>query len=76
MFATYTVIEYMSTQKGGNGGVIVNIASMAGIDFNNNVAKFHLLPIAFAPIPGNEPYSASKAGLLAFTRSMAQVLQA
>lgn len=75
MFATYTVMEYMSTQKGGNGGVIVNVASMAGIDFNNNVAKFHL-PTAFAPIPGNEPYSASKAGLLAFTRSMAQVLQA
>lgn len=75
MFATYTVMEYMSTQKGGNGGVIVNVASMAGIDFNNNVVKFHL-PIAFAPIPGNEPYSASKAGLLAFTRSMAQVLHA
>ena len=32
MFATYTVMEYMSTQKGGNGGVIVNVASMAGIN--------------------------------------------
>ena len=29
--------------------------------------------IGLCPIPSNESYSASKAGLIAFTRSMAQV---
>ncbi|XP_019857508.1 PREDICTED: 15-hydroxyprostaglandin dehydrogenase [NAD(+)]-like [Amphimedon queenslandica] len=46
----------MEYMKGSSKAVIVNVASMAG----------------FCAIPGNESYSASKSGLIAFTRSMAQ----
>ena len=71
MFAAYTAMEYM---KGPNKGVIVNVASMAGrymyLYIIVNVSNL----IGFCPIPGSESYSASKAGLIAFTRSMAQVL--
>ena len=27
---TFLALEYMSTRKGGQGGVVVNVASMAG----------------------------------------------
>ena len=31
MYGTYTAVDYMSPKKGGRGGVIVNVASMAGM---------------------------------------------
>ncbi|XP_077158564.1 15-hydroxyprostaglandin dehydrogenase [NAD(+)] isoform X2 [Paroedura picta] len=45
----------MKTENGGNGGVIVNIASLAG-----------LMPAPFQPV-----YCASKHGVIGFTRSLA-----
>ena len=30
MQGTYTAIQHMSTQNGGKGGVVVNVASLAG----------------------------------------------
>ncbi|XP_061440501.1 15-hydroxyprostaglandin dehydrogenase [NAD(+)] [Rhineura floridana] len=54
---TYIGLEYMKTQNGRNGGVIVNVASLAG-----------LMPAAFQPV-----YCASKHGVVGFTRSVAMV---
>ncbi|XP_078086802.1 15-hydroxyprostaglandin dehydrogenase [NAD(+)]-like [Mustelus asterias] len=48
-------IQHMSKETGGAGGVIVNVASMAG-----------LLPFFIGPV-----YSASKHGVVGFTRSLA-----
>ncbi|XP_025076167.1 15-hydroxyprostaglandin dehydrogenase [NAD(+)]-like [Pomacea canaliculata] len=48
-------MEYMRRDKGGQGGVIVNIASMGG-----------LKPQPYGPV-----YSAGKAGLIMYTRSVA-----
>lgn len=45
----------MSKANGGSGGIIVNIASVAGLE----------------PIPGMPIYSATKHGVIGFTRSMA-----
>ncbi|XP_058063143.1 alcohol dehydrogenase 1-like [Anopheles bellator] len=47
-------LDQMSRAKGGKGGVIVNVASVAGLE-----------PIPFIPI-----YSASKHGVVGFTRSL------
>ncbi|XP_022329778.2 15-hydroxyprostaglandin dehydrogenase [NAD(+)]-like [Crassostrea virginica] len=47
-------LEYMRKDRGGQGGVIVNVSSMAGI-----------YPVAFGPV-----YAASKHGVIGFTRSM------
>lgn len=44
----------MSIKKGGHGGMIVNISSIAGLD------PFHRCPV----------YSASKCGVTAFTRAV------
>lgn len=45
----------MSVSNGGKGGIILNVASTTGLD-------------PFAPSPS---YSASKHGVVGFTRSMA-----
>ena len=37
---TYHGIEMMSRQKGGEGGVVVNVGSAAGIDLMINAAVF------------------------------------
>lgn len=47
-------MDAMSKAKGGKGGVIVNIASIAG----------------FTVTPGIPVYNATKHGVVAFTRSM------
>ncbi|XP_022090129.1 15-hydroxyprostaglandin dehydrogenase [NAD(+)]-like isoform X2 [Acanthaster planci] len=52
---TFTAIKYMSPDNGGNGGKIINIASMAG-----------LWPIYLMPV-----YSASKHAVIGFTKSLA-----
>lgn len=45
----------MSKANGGHGGLIVNIASVAGLE-----------PMAFTAV-----YSATKSGVISFTKSMA-----
>ncbi|XP_060634679.2 15-hydroxyprostaglandin dehydrogenase [NAD(+)] isoform X1 [Anolis sagrei] len=52
---TYIGLEYMKPENGGNGGAIVNIASLAGL----------------LPAPQQPVYSASKHGVVGFTRSLA-----
>ncbi|NWY04366.1 PGDH dehydrogenase, partial [Nothoprocta ornata] len=52
---TYLGLEYMRKGNGGDGGVIINISSLAG-----------LMPAAFQPV-----YCATKHGVIGFTRSIA-----
>ncbi|XP_006820133.1 15-hydroxyprostaglandin dehydrogenase [NAD(+)]-like [Saccoglossus kowalevskii] len=52
---TYLAVKYMGTQNGGKGGVVVNSASISG-----------LRPQRLAAV-----YSASKHGIVGFTRSVA-----
>ncbi|XP_006770792.1 PREDICTED: 15-hydroxyprostaglandin dehydrogenase [NAD(+)] isoform X1 [Myotis davidii] len=52
---TYLGLDYMSKQNGGEGGIIVNMSSLAG-----------LMPVAQQPV-----YCASKHGIVGFTRSAA-----
>uniref|UniRef100_A0A671KKB1 15-hydroxyprostaglandin dehydrogenase [NAD(+)]-like n=1 Tax=Sinocyclocheilus anshuiensis TaxID=1608454 RepID=A0A671KKB1_9TELE len=54
---TYLALEHMKKENGGNGGVIVNISSMAGLG-----------PLPMAPI-----YTATKHGVVGFSRAMAAV---
>ncbi|XP_070562269.1 15-hydroxyprostaglandin dehydrogenase [NAD(+)]-like [Ptychodera flava] len=53
---TYLAVEFMGTQNGGNGGVVINTGSVFGIIANRN------LPV----------YSASKYGVVGFTRAVAK----
>ncbi|XP_077963179.1 15-hydroxyprostaglandin dehydrogenase [NAD(+)] isoform X2 [Gasterosteus aculeatus] len=52
---TYLALEHMSKLSGGRGGVIVNMASMAGL----------------GPLPSCPVYTATKHGVVGFTRAMA-----
>uniref|UniRef100_UPI00398EDD30 15-hydroxyprostaglandin dehydrogenase [NAD(+)]-like n=1 Tax=Pristiophorus japonicus TaxID=55135 RepID=UPI00398EDD30 len=52
---TYIALEYMSKENGGKGGVIVNVASLAGI----------------FPAPHGPVYTATKHGVVGFTRAIA-----
>ncbi|XP_061755070.1 15-hydroxyprostaglandin dehydrogenase [NAD(+)]-like [Nerophis ophidion] len=54
---TYLALQHMNKMTGGQGGVIVNISSMA----------------AFKPLPGLPVYSATKSGVNVFTRAMADI---
>ncbi|XP_039429106.2 alcohol dehydrogenase 2-like [Culex pipiens pallens] len=49
-------MELMSRNKNGNGGIVVNISSIAGLE----------------PLPFCVTYSATKFGIVGFTRSMGQ----
>ncbi|XP_039204769.1 15-hydroxyprostaglandin dehydrogenase [NAD(+)] isoform X1 [Crotalus tigris] len=57
---TYIGLEYMKIENGGSGGAIINTASLAG-----------LWPVAYQPV-----YSASKHGVIGFTRSVALAARA
>ncbi|KAJ8266861.1 hypothetical protein GJAV_G00135540 [Gymnothorax javanicus] len=52
---TYLALQYMKKENGGAGGVIVNISSMAGLG-----------PLLVSPA-----YTATKHGIVGFTRAMA-----
>ncbi|XP_062905550.1 15-hydroxyprostaglandin dehydrogenase [NAD(+)] [Mobula hypostoma] len=52
---TYLALDYMNKQNGGKGGIIVNIASLAGI----------------YPAPHGPVYTATKHGVVGFTRAIA-----
>ncbi|XP_033995864.1 15-hydroxyprostaglandin dehydrogenase [NAD(+)]-like [Trematomus bernacchii] len=52
---SYLALEHMSKLNGGRGGVIVNIASLAGL----------------GPVPSCPVYTATKHGVVGFTRAMA-----
>ncbi|XP_055301015.1 alcohol dehydrogenase-related 31 kDa protein-like isoform X2 [Sitodiplosis mosellana] len=54
IYSTLIGIDQMSVKNGGHGGMIVNVASVAGLD------PFHRCPV----------YSSSKSGVVAFTRSL------
>ncbi|XP_062579011.1 15-hydroxyprostaglandin dehydrogenase [NAD(+)]-like [Saccostrea cucullata] len=49
------VVDYMRKDKGGNGGIIVNVSSMAG-----------LVSVPFMPV-----YCATKSGVVAYTKAFA-----
>ncbi|XP_075878490.1 15-hydroxyprostaglandin dehydrogenase [NAD(+)]-like [Nelusetta ayraudi] len=53
---TYLALDYMSEPAGGKGGVVVNIASMAGL----------------YALPCTPVYTATKHGVIGFTRAMAK----
>ncbi|EDS28982.1 alcohol dehydrogenase 2 [Culex quinquefasciatus] len=53
---TLTAMELMSRNNNGNGGIVVNISSIAGLE----------------PLPFCVTYSATKFGIIGFTRSMGQ----
>uniref|UniRef100_A0A1I8MVK8 Alcohol dehydrogenase n=1 Tax=Musca domestica TaxID=7370 RepID=A0A1I8MVK8_MUSDO len=53
--SNFIALSYMSKANGGHGGLIVNIASVAGLE-----------PMAFTAV-----YSATKSGVISFTKSMA-----
>lgn len=53
--STLIALEYMDKSKGGQGGMIVNISSVIGVQPNGMFAI----------------YSAAKSGLIAFTRALA-----
>ncbi|XP_011681271.1 15-hydroxyprostaglandin dehydrogenase [NAD(+)] isoform X1 [Strongylocentrotus purpuratus] len=55
MRGTFLAKQYMDKNKGGRGGIVINIASMAG-----------LYPMPLAPA-----YSAAKHGVLGFSRALA-----
>ncbi|KAJ8348005.1 hypothetical protein SKAU_G00265940 [Synaphobranchus kaupii] len=57
---TYLALQHMKKENGGEGGVIVNIASMAGLG-----------PQLTSPI-----YTATKHGIVGFTRALAGASQA
>ncbi|RVE64217.1 hypothetical protein OJAV_G00144510 [Oryzias javanicus] len=52
---TYAALEKMNQQSGGQGGVVVNTASVGGL----------------GPLPSCPVYSATKHGVIGFTRAMA-----
>lgn len=53
MNSTYTAIECLSKTKGGRGGVILNVSSLAGLNY----------------LYGHPAYAASKHGVVGFTTS-------
>ncbi|MBN3296241.1 15-hydroxyprostaglandin dehydrogenase [NAD(+)] [Amia ocellicauda] len=56
---TYLALQYMKKENGGQGGVIVNVASMAGLG-----------PFLSVPV-----YTATKHGVVGFSRAMADASQ-
>ncbi|KAK3555974.1 hypothetical protein QTP86_032044 [Hemibagrus guttatus] len=56
---TYLVLDHMKKQNGGNGGVIINVASLAGL----------------GPFPSAPVYTATKYGVVGFTRALSMVSQ-
>ncbi|XP_005988376.1 15-hydroxyprostaglandin dehydrogenase [NAD(+)]-like [Latimeria chalumnae] len=57
--ATYLGLKYMNQKTGGQGGVIINVSSMAGIT-----------PLIFGPV-----YTATKHGVVGFTRATADAFR-
>ncbi|KAF4077237.1 hypothetical protein AMELA_G00205700 [Ameiurus melas] len=51
---TYLALDHMKKQNGGNGGVIINISSLAGL----------------GPFPSAPIYTATKYGVVGFTRCL------
>ena len=69
MEGTHMAVEFMSSSRGGRGGVVINVASMGGrsllVEEKNSPCSAGILPMPYAP-----NYSASKFGIVGFTRSM------
>ncbi|KAG7484672.1 hypothetical protein MATL_G00052700 [Megalops atlanticus] len=58
--STYLALQHMKKQNGGQGGLIVNIASMAGLG-----------PLLTSPV-----YTATKHGVVGFSRALAEASEA
>ncbi|KAM9450567.1 15-hydroxyprostaglandin dehydrogenase [NAD(+)] isoform 2-T6 [Clarias gariepinus] len=56
---TYLALDHMKKQDGGNGGVIINVASLAGL----------------GPLPSAPVYTATKHGVVGFSRALAAASQ-
>ncbi|XP_017347982.1 15-hydroxyprostaglandin dehydrogenase [NAD(+)] [Ictalurus punctatus] len=56
---TYLALDHMKKQNGGNGGVIINVASLAGL----------------GPLPSAPIYTATKYGVVGFTRAVSMASQ-
>ena len=69
MEGTHMAVEFMSSSRGGRGGVVINVASMGGrsllVEETISLCSAGILPMPYAP-----NYSASKFGIVGFTRSM------
>ncbi|XP_012672013.1 15-hydroxyprostaglandin dehydrogenase [NAD(+)] [Clupea harengus] len=57
---TYLSLDHMKKERGGRGGVIINIASMAGL----------------GPLPTCPVYTATKHGVMGFSRAVAMASEA
>ncbi|KAF7696604.1 15-hydroxyprostaglandin dehydrogenase [NAD(+)] [Silurus meridionalis] len=57
---TYLALDHMKKQNGGNGGIIINVASLAGL----------------GPLPSAPVYTATKFGVVGFTRALSMASQA
>lgn len=54
MHSSYAAIDYMGTDRGGRGGIVINVSSIVGLD----------------PIFSTPAYAASKHGILGLTRCL------
>lgn len=79
---TYLALDHMKKDKGGKGGVIVNVASLAGL--LNNLKELHhkqkrkqilcilcISTLGLGPLFPTPVYTATKHGVVGFTRAMA-----
>lgn len=81
---TYLALDHMKKQNGGKGGVIINIASLAGskihLNYQNNIIikcitperfRFNVCVSGLGPLPSAPIYTATKHGVVGFTRALA-----
>ena len=86
---TYLAIEYLSTKKGGKGGVVINMASLAGIlkyatrthtrahthTHTHILSLSNIIPIGVYSVPRAPVYCATKHAVVGFTRSLKPLLE-
>ena len=71
ILGTKTAMELMSVNRGGKGGVVINVSSMAG-ELRAVVSRMtkHAGHVGIFPTPVARVYSASKSGVVAYTLAM------
>lgn len=80
---TYAALEHMNKLSRGQGGVVVNTSSLAGTELSVKTIKFSNLTLTkplcaegIEPLSSCPAYSATKHGVVAFTRAMAVSMHA